>query len=289
MISAINLRRAAWITLLLMPGLGLILVMIGSVFYVAVKQSFGFFNLVGEDEFSLEHWQRVLDSRAYWRALRYSAYVAIISSLGSVLLAYPLAIWLRRPFRGSGLVSGMLKAPYFVPGLVAAFLFLNVVAFHGILNQFLMWIGVTDAPIRFQNDRNAIGLLFLQIWKNLPLALILLTGAVQSISDEVLDAARDLGAGRFDRFRKVIAPLTVSAMQAALVIIFIGAAGDFAFQVTVGPTSVQSMAQHMVFLKDSFGRWNQAAVVGVSLMVLALLGSLTLAAISRFVLKGGKW
>jgi putative spermidine/putrescine transport system permease protein len=205
----VTLRRSFTIIALLIPGLGLILAMIGSVFYVAVMQSFGFFNLTGENVFSLEHWQDVLDSRAYWRALQYSAYVAVISSIGSVLLAYPLAIWLRRPFRGSMVVSGMLKAPYFVPGLVAAFLFLNVVAFHGVLNQFLMWIGVTDAPIRFQNDRNAIGLLFLQIWKNLPLALILLTGAVQSISDEVLDAARDLGAGKFDRFRKVIAPLTV--------------------------------------------------------------------------------
>ena len=47
----------------------------------------------------------------------------------------------------------------------------------------------------------------------------------------------------------MIAPLTVQAMQAALVIIFIGAAGDFAFQVTAGPTNVQSMAQYMVFLK----------------------------------------
>lgn len=284
-----TLRRGLTIAALLLPGLGLILAMIGSVFYVAVMQSFGFFNLTGEDVFSLEHWQEVLDSRSYWRALQYSSYVAVISSLGSVLLAYPLAIWLRRPFRGSGIVSGMLKAPYFVPGLVAAFLFLNVVAFHGVLNQFLMWIGVTDAPIRFQNDRNAIGLLFLQIWKNLPLALILLTGAVQGISDEVLDAARDLGADRFDRFRKVIAPLTVTAMQAALVIIFIGAAGDFAFQVTVGPTNVQSMAQYMVFLSSSFGRLNQAAAVGVSLMALALIGSLLLAALSRFVLKGGKW
>lgn len=284
-----TLRWSLTIISLLVPGLGLILAMIGSVFYVAVMQSFGFFNLTGENVFSLEHWQEVLDSRSYWRALQYSAYVAVISSIASVLLAYPLAIWLRRPFRGAGIVSGMLKAPYFVPGLVAAFLFLNVVAFHGVLNQFLMWIGVTDAPIRFQNDRNAIGLLFLQIWKNLPLALILLTGAVQSISDEVLDAARDLGAGSFDRFRKVIAPLTVSAMQAALVIIFIGAAGDFAFQVTVGPTNVQSMAQYMVFLSSSFGRLNQAAAVGVSLMALALIGSLILAALSRFVLRGGKW
>ncbi|MEO1677303.1 MAG: ABC transporter permease [Pseudomonadota bacterium] len=284
-----NWQRSGTIVLLLMPGLGLILVMIGSVFYVAVMQSFGFFNLVGEDQFSLEHWRDVLDSRAFSRAFQYSAYIATVSAIGSVILAYPIAIWLRRPFRGSLTVSAVLKAPLFVPGLVAAFLFLNIVAYHGVLNQLMMWLGVIDEPIRMQNDRNAYGVIFLQIWKNMPFALLLLSGAVQAISDEVLDAARDLGAGPFDRFRKVIAPLTVSAMQAALIIIFIGAAGDFAFQVTAGPTNVQSMAQFMVFLKDSFGRWNQAAVVGVCLMGLALGGSLLLAIASRFLLRGGRW
>jgi putative spermidine/putrescine transport system permease protein len=285
-----NWRRTLLIIALLMPGLGVILLMIGSVFYVAVMQSFGYYNLVGEDAFSLEHWQKVLDSKQFNRALRYSAYIAVVAAIGSVILAYPIAIWLRRPFRGSLLISALLKAPLFVPGLVASFLFLNVIAYHGIVNQFLMWIGATDAPVRMQNDRGAWGVVFLQLWKNMPFALLLLTGAVQSISDEVLDAARDLGAGSFARFRKVIAPLTVQAMQAALVIIFIGAAGDFAFQVTAGPTNVQSMSQYMVFLKDSFGRWNQAAVVGVSLMVLALFGSLILAFLSSVLLRSGnKW
>ncbi|MEL6169964.1 MAG: ABC transporter permease [Pseudomonadota bacterium] len=282
-------RRTATILLLLMPGLGLILIMIGSVFYVAVMQSFGYFNLVGEDVFSLEHWRKVLDSKAFNRAFQYSAYIATVSAIGSVALAYPIAIWLRRPFRGSLVVSALLKAPLFVPGLVAAFLFINIVAYHGILNQLFIWLGFIDEPIRMQNDRGAWGVVFLQLWKNMPFALLLLSGAVQGISDEVLDAARDLGAGAWDRFRKVIAPLSVSAMQAALIIIFIGAAGDFAFQVTAGPTNVQSMSQLMVFLKDSFGRWNQAAVVGVCLMGLALGGSLTLALISRLLLRGGRW
>jgi len=284
-----NWRRTLLILALLMPGLGVILLMIGSVFYVAVMQSFGFYNLVGEDSFSLEHWQKVLNSKQFGRALSYSAYIAVIAAVGSIILAYPIAIWLRRPFRGSLIVSAALKAPLFVPGLVASFLFINVIAFHGIVNQSLMWLGITEAPIRMQNDKGAWGVVFLQLWKNMPFALLLLTGAVQSISDEVLDAARDLGAGNFARFRKVIAPLSVQAMQAALIIIFIGAAGDFAFQTTAGPTNVQSMAQYMVFLKESFGRWNQAAVVGVSLMGLALVGSLGLALVARLLVRSGKW
>lgn len=282
-------KRAAWIVLLLMPGLGVILLMTGSIAFIAIAQSFGYFNLAGESAFSLEHWQDVTESRAYSRSFTYSLYIATVSAIGSVALAYPLAIWLRRPFPGSLTIGAVLKAPYFVPGLVVAFLFLNIIAYHGVVNQALMALGFTDAPIRLQNDRDAIGLLILQIWKNMPLALVLLIGAVQSISDEVLDAARDMGAGPFARFRKVIAPLTVAPMQAALIIIFIGAAGDFAFQVTVGPTNVQSMAQYMYFLRDSFGRWNQAAVVGVSLMGMALFGALTLAALARFVMRGGRW
>jgi len=280
-----NWRRTGTILLLLMPGLGLILVMIGSVFYVALMQSVGFFNLVGEDTFSLEHWQKVLSSRSFNSAFRYSAYIATISAIGSVALAYPIAIWLRRPFRGSLVVSALLKAPLFVPGLVAAFLFINIIAYHGLLNQVMQGLGLWDAPRRLQNDDNAIGVIILQVWKNMPFALLLLTGAVQSISDDVLDAARDMGAGSWARFRKVIAPLSVSATQAALVIIFIGALADFSFQVIAGPTNRQSMAQLMVSMKGR-GDWHSAAVVGVALMGLALAGAVVMAAAARIILWG---
>ena len=113
----------------------------------------------------------------------------------------------------------------------------------------------------------------------------MLTGAVQSISDDVLDAARDLGAGKWDRFRRVIAPLTISSMQAAMVIIFIGAVADFSFQVIAGPTNKQSLSQLMVSFKGR-GDWHSAAVVGVSLMMIALVGSAILAAVARMVMRG---
>ncbi|WP_282045985.1 ABC transporter permease [Roseibium album] len=270
---------------LLTPGIGLIVAFIGVAVYIAAAQSFGYYNLAGESSFSLEFWDRMLGRKVFSRAVMYSIYIGVISAFLSVAFAYPLAIWLRKPFPGSLAIGAMLKAPLLVHGLVAAFLFINVISYHGILNQLLQGIGLWDEPHRLQNDRNAIGVLILQTWKNMPFALLLLTGAVQNISDDVLNAARDLGAGSFDRFRKVIAPLTVSAMQAALIIIFIGALADFSFQVIAGPTNRQSLSQLMVFFKDG-GRWNDAAVVGVSLMVIAIAGSALLAAVSRIVMRG---
>ncbi|SNY91662.1 putative spermidine/putrescine transport system permease protein [Cohaesibacter sp. ES.047] len=280
-------RRWVLVILLLLPGLGLILWLMGTVVYIAVAQSFGLYSISGESHLTVAFWADLFDSKMFGRSIRYSIYVGVLSALFSVALAYPLAIWLRKPFPGSMTIGAILKAPMLVHGLVAAFLFINIVAYHGLFNQFMMWLGIWDSPHRLQNDRNAIGVLLLQTWKQMPFALLLLTGAVQGISDDVLDAARDLGAGSWARFRKVIAPLTVSGMQAAMVIIFIGALADFSFQTIAGPINRQSLSQLMVSYKGR-GDWHSAAVVGVSMIVIALVGSAILAFVSRLVLKGGR-
>lgn len=281
------MKRWLKIGLLLMPGLGLILIFIGSVVYIAIAQSFGYFNLSGESGFSLEYWAKMFDRLSYTRAIGYSLYIGVASAFLAVIFAYPLAIWLRRPFAGSLFISAVLKAPLLVHGLVAAFLYINIISYNGIVNQLLQALGIWDGPHRLQNDSGAVGVLILQTWKNMPFALLLLSGAVQAIGDDLLDAAADLGAGPFDRFRRVIAPLAVSATQAALVIVFVGALADFSFQVIAGPINKQSLSQLMVFFKG-YGRWHDAAVIAVTLMGLGIVGSGVLALFSRFVLRGGR-
>lgn len=272
--------KALRISLLLAPGLGLVVVLMTMVVWRAISQSFGLYNFAGEDVLTLAHWQEMLSNRRYWNALQWSGYIATVSALLAVAVSYPLAIWLRRPFRGSTLLSVMIKAPYFVPGLVAAFLLVNVISFHGFINEFMVWIGIWDRPVRMQNDANGIAIIALQVWKQLPLAFLLISGSVQMIPDQVLHAAQDMGAGAFARFRKVILPLTAKSMQAALILIFIGAAGDFSFQAVAGPVRENSMATFMTQLQGvNYNDWNGAAVVGVSLMGLSLAGAVILAVI----------
>ena len=278
-------RKWLQVALLLTPGLGLILVLIGAVVWTAVAQSFGLHGLNGSSLFSTRFWMAVSARDAYYQSIRYSLYIGTISAVFSVALAYPLAMWLRKPFRGSLIIGAVLRAPLLVHGLVAAFLLINLIAYHGLINQAMQCLALWDEPHNLRNDENALGVLILQVWKNMPFALLLLTGAVQGISDDVLDAARDLGAGAWSRFHRVITPLSVAPMQAALVIIFIGALADFSFPVIAGPTDQQSLAQLMVSYKDQ-GDWNSAAVVGVSLMLLALVGSTLLAALARLTLRG---
>ena len=270
------------IIVLLLPGFGLILFFLGMILYVAVFQSFGLFNLSGEDNFTMQYWQKLFNRKVFYRSVNYSLYVGIISSIISVILAYPIALWLRKPFYGSILINSILKAPLLVHGLVAAFLYVNLIAYHGIINQIFIAIGAWDEPIRMQNDKNAIGVLILQVWKNLPFALLILLGSIQSIGDDVIDAARDLGANSFERLKKIIAPLTISSMQAALIIIFIGALADFSFQSIAGPTNKYSLSQLMLYYKNN-GRWHEAAGVGVTIMIISVLGAIFISYLTKFI------
>ncbi len=273
--------------LMLLPGLGIIVLAMGAVLGMAFSQSLGFFNFAGESGLSLRFWQTMLSDEQLWRAFFYSARIALLSALLSAALAYPLAIWLRKPFPGAVTLRAVLKAPLLVPGLTAAFLFVNFISYQGFLNVAMLRLGLTERPIRMQNDASGIGVILLQIWKQMPFALLLLSGSVQAIGDTVLDAARNLGACAWVRFRRIVLPLTLRALQTAMMLIFIGAAGDFSFQSVAGPVNINSMSQLMLRVQQSGAEgWNQAAVVAVMLMLLSLAGAGLLAVAARAAVNG---
>ncbi|NPE58088.1 ABC transporter permease subunit [Dickeya dadantii] len=276
------MRSSLMAYLMLLPGLGIIVLAMGAVLGMAFSQSLGFFNFAGDSGLSLRFWQTMLTDEQLWRSFFYSARIALVSALLSAALAYPLAIWLRKPFPGAVTLRALLKAPLLVPGLTAAFLFVNFISYQGFLNVAMLRLGLTERPIRMQNDASGIGVILLQVWKQMPFALLLLSGSVQAIGDTVLDAARNLGAGAWVRFRRIVLPLTLRALQTAMMLIFIGAAGDFSFQSVAGPVNLNSMSQLMLRVQQSGAEgWNQAAVVAVMLMLLSLAGAGLLAVAAR--------
>lgn len=272
-----NWRNDAVAWLLMLSGLGTILLLMGSTFYVVIVQSLGWFNLEGDSHFSLEYWRNMLQDEVLQSALFYSVKVSLLGAFGSVIFAYPLALWLRKPMAGKEGIIAVLRAPMFIPGLVAAFLFVNIVAYHGIINELLLALGIISEPLRMQNDDFGWGVVILQIWKNLPFALILVGGAVNAIRNDVLDAASNLGASRWRRFTGVVVPLTLPAVQVTLILVFIGALGDFAFFSVAGPRNTYSLARLMQATAMEYGEWNNAAVIAVIIMVTAAFCTLLIA------------
>jgi putative spermidine/putrescine transport system permease protein len=263
-------RKFEWGYLLMLIGIGYIVAMISIAIYMMVMQSFGFYNYTGESQFSLQFWKTVINQK-FIDSMLFSLKIGVLSSLCSILIVYPLAVYLQKA-KGGKMLLTIVRIPYFVPALVASFLIVNVIDYHSVLNQFLLWLRIIKEPLRLRNDSWGLGALIIQIWLNVPFKMIIMYSAIESIRTDVRDAARNLGAGPFAVMRDIIVPLTIPSAFIAIIMVFIGTFNDFAISSTAGPIYPVSLATLMQRYAFSYYDWNTSACVGVLMLIITVVG-----------------
>ncbi len=259
------------IILLVLPSVGYVALFLGAVLGMTLLQSFGFFSFGSATKVGVQDWITILNDEQLWDSFWYSARISCASAFGALLIAYPLALYLRNNFFAKGLTSTLLRVPLFVPGLVAAFLILNILSFNGIFNTVLLSVGLIREPLRLTHDESGVIVLAIQIWKNLPFQTIILAAVLVNIPRDLEAAARNLGAGPFRVFRHVIFPLSIPGVVTGVVLVFIGVFGDFAVNSIAGPIYPVSLAIRMYLLSHSFGEWGQAGAIAIVIMLASLL------------------
>jgi putative spermidine/putrescine transport system permease protein len=178
---------------------------------------------------------------------------------------------MRKSFFGKKPLSSMLKIPLFVPALVAAFLIINTIAYHGILNEVLVGVGIIHEPLRMQRDKWGVSVLFIQIWKNLPFQLLIIASSLETIRTDIEDAARNLGANYVNLLRYVIIPLSMPGVLVAVILVFIMTFGDYAITKSAGPIYPTSLSVNMHTTAMMFQEWNRSACIGVLIIVVGLV------------------
>lgn len=271
--------------LMLIPGVGFILLFIGSSIFLTLVQSFGLFSITGKSVFTLENWKAILQTRESMDSLFFSLKMGLLSSIGTVVVAFPIALFFRKGGTGKGILGSIIKVPLFIPALVAAFLILNLISYHGLVNTALMRLNLINEPLRMLNDKFGWGVVFIQIWKNLPFVLLIVMASLASIRDDTIDAAKNLGAGYWSILFRIYIPLAMPGILVSMILMFIKAFGDFPICSVAGPIYPSSMAQRMQIMATIYQEWDQAAVLGVIIIVTAFI---VIWAYSRFaeLLKG---
>jgi putative spermidine/putrescine transport system permease protein len=262
--------HALTIILLLLPGVGFIAAMLAIAFAMVILQSLGFFNFTGESAFTFQRWiesmnQQNLDSFIY------SAKIAFFSSGISLIIAYPLAMQFRTSFFAKKYVNLVFRLPLFVPALVAAFLILNVFSFQGLVNQTLVFLHILKEPVVMTHDDWGLGVVAIQVWKNLPFQTLILSAALASVQQDLESAAKNLGAKPWAIFRDILFPLSISGALTAFIFVFIGVFGDYAINQTSGPKYPPSLAMRMYSTAQLLNDWGQAACIAVIIMIGALV------------------
>jgi len=257
--------------LMLIPGVGFILLFIGSSIFLTLVQSFGLFSITGKSVFTLENWKAILQARESMDSLFFSLKMGLLSSIGTVVVAFPIALFFRKGGAGKGILGSIIKVPLFIPALVAAFLILNLISYHGLVNTTLMRLNLVNEPLRMLNDKFGWGVVFIQTWKNLPFVLLIIMAALASIRDDTIDAAKNLGAGYWSIFFRMYVPLAMPGILVSMILMFIKAFGDFPIVSVAGPIYPSSMAGRMHIMATIYQEWDQAAVLGVIIIVTAFI------------------
>ncbi|WP_087843599.1 spermidine/putrescine ABC transporter permease PotB [Photobacterium malacitanum] len=175
--------------------------------------------------FTLDNYERLFDPM-YAKVLLHSFNMAITATLLCLLIGYPFAYAIAKmPEKWRPFMLFLVIVPFWTNSLIRTYGLKLMLGTRGILNNTLMYLDIIDKPMRIMYTEYAvmIGLVYIL----LPFMVLPLYSAIEKLDNNYIEAARDLGANKFQTFIKVIFPLTMPGVIAGCLLVLLPALGMF--------------------------------------------------------------
>ncbi|MFI5047110.1 MAG: carbohydrate ABC transporter permease [Acidimicrobiia bacterium] len=268
-------RDSGLAALLLLPSLVIFGVFI---FYPLVHNAYlGFFRVppfpnLPNHYVGFDQYRDVLTSQDFLDSLRTTVVFAVMTVPAGIALGLGLAVLAHQQLRGVGIYRTFFSSTVATSVAVAA------VIFGTLMNPqvgLLPWLGVNPEPPILQNPTWALpAVAITTIWQTLGLTFILMSAGLQSVPDDLLEAARVDGASAWSRFWHVTLPMLSPTIFFAVVI-----GSIFAFQTfgqidlltQGGPLKKTNVLTYFIYTEIKRNDSGQAAVLAVALFFLTLL------------------
>jgi spermidine/putrescine transport system permease protein len=273
----LRLHRSQGLTtagLLAPPLLWLVVFFAIPVVLVALLSVGGITLFPGDDVWTFASWRSLLDLDSvylelFWRSVRMSLIVSVVC----VLLAYPIAYFLalgtsRRKYT----LLLLIIVPFFTSFLLRVAAWKFILGDQGVINSFAYWTGLRadgDPIPQLLYSQFTVMLVLAYVW--IPFVALPIFVSLETLDRRLLEAANDLGATRWQAFRRITLPLSLPGVVAAFVFIFIPTIGEY-----VTPSLVGGNRGFMYgnAIQDLFGPgfdWTTGAVLSLFLFLVVLL------------------
>jgi trehalose transport system permease protein len=190
-----------------------------------------------------------------------------------MVLGMIVALMLARGFRGRGIFRSIVLVPLGVPTIVAGAAMLYFVGFNGYLNEILLDIGIIDVPVYWQESgvRGMFAIAFADLWKTIPLVVLILLAGLESIPGDVYEAAAVDGATGWQKFWQITLPLLMPAVTMALILRAIDAFRIFDIAMVIAGQSIPVMSSFVYFDYRQAQNTNTASAAAVILLLMILV------------------
>lgn len=208
----------------------------------------------------------------YLGVLGRSLLYAAISTLICLIIGYPAALILTsKNLKHKSVMMLLIVIPMWMNLLLRTYSWLTLLENEGLINQFLRFIGVIeeDGYIQFLYGEGAV--IFGMVYNFLPFMILPIHSVMSKMDHSIIEAAEDLGAGKFNVFRRVIFPLSIPGISSGITMVFVPAITTFAISSILSGNNVNLLGNVIEKQFGVGGDWNFGSTMSLILMAMILL------------------
>jgi len=220
--------------------------------------------------FTWRHYNRLVDSDLYFEALVATMRSGAVTTIIALLIGYPLAHWMARMHSrvGHALLLMAVIAPLLTGIVVRTFAWMTVLGDRGVINVTLQWLGLAEKPLPLMY--NELGVVIGLVHIYVPFMVLTLVGVIGRIDRTLEEAARGLGASRFQTFLEVTLPLSLPGVLAGSLLVFALAISAYVTPVLLGGNNVLTLPMLIYQQVSASFNLGFAGALGVVLLVVSL-------------------
>lgn len=192
----------------------------------AIRLSWYFYNGISTQTrfIGMENFVNLIADKEYWAALGNTFIFALMKIPIELPIALLLAVLLNGKLRAAGFYRSMFYLPHIISTSIIALIFSNIFGYFGVVNGLLQRLNLTSQSIEwFGTKWKAMSVIVTaDIWKTFGVNVLYFLAALQNVPEDVYEACKIEGAGRFTVFFKITLPLIAPVLQVILMLSIIG-------------------------------------------------------------------
>lgn len=230
----------------------------------------------GGVKFSLANFMVFFTNAMYLQVFWRSIYLSIISTFICLIIGYPMALILSsKTFRNKNVLIFLLVVPMWMNFLLRTYAWLTILENTGLLNTVLSYFGFEKGVFLYNENAIILGM----VYNYLPFMILPIYSVLIKIEENVIEAAKDLGADSICVFKKIIFPLSIYGVISGITMVFMPSVTTFAISSILSGRKIHLIGN---LIEEQFigaYNWHFGSTLSIILLVLILI---SISFISRF-------
>lgn len=222
---------------------------------------------------ALGNFQFLLGDPLYLAAYLSSIQIAFLSTLITLIVAYPMAYAIARaPSRWRNLMLMLVILPFWTSFLLRVYAWIGILKGNGVINNILMGLGLIHEPLALLHSDFAVYVGI--VYTYLPFMILPLYANLAKLDEAMLEASADLGARPVMTFLTVTLPLSMPGVLAGAALVFIPVVGEFVIPELLGGPSTLMIGRVLwneFFLNRDWPMASSVAIVMLIVLVVPLM------------------